>query len=57
MNNRLLCGRLILTRDGTIQKLEVADGGSTRIYGWDNEDMNFEEVQRRLINIHNLSKM
>jgi hypothetical protein len=32
MNNRLLCGRLILTRDGKIQKLEVADGGGTLFF-------------------------
>ena len=56
MNKRFRCGRLILTRDGTIKKLDLRAGGGTRFCDWHNIDMTFENVHYQLLKIYNLSK-
>jgi len=57
MNRRFRCGRLILTKDGTIKKLELEDGGGSRFCDWDPIDIGFDDIHCRLIDIFNLGKM
>ncbi|CAF1530528.1 unnamed protein product [Rotaria magnacalcarata] len=56
MNRRFRCGRLVLTRDGTIKKLDLEDGGGTRVCNWDFIDMNFDHVLHRLQHIYRLDE-
>jgi hypothetical protein len=56
MNKRFRCGRLILTKDGTIKKLGLEEGGGTRWCAWDNNDMDFNNVHYRLRDIFHLRK-
>ncbi|CAF1068292.1 unnamed protein product [Rotaria sordida] len=55
MNKKFRGGRLTLTKDGTIRKLELENGGGTRFCTWDDNDMDFDTVHRRLLNIFNLN--
>ncbi|CAF1495282.1 unnamed protein product [Rotaria sordida] len=54
MNRRFRCGHLVLTRDGTIKKLELEDGGGSRFCNWDPIDMDFNSIHRNLIDIFKL---
>jgi hypothetical protein len=56
MSKRFRCGRLILTKDGTIKKLGLEEGGGTRWCTWDNNDMDFNNVHYRLRDIFHLRK-
>ncbi len=58
MSRRFRCGRLILSRDGTINKVVLKYGGGTRFCDcdWHNDNMTFEDVHYRLLDIFNLSK-
>ncbi|CAF4393084.1 unnamed protein product [Rotaria sp. Silwood2] len=55
MSRKFRCGRLMLTKDRTIKKLELENGGGTRFCTWDNDDMDFDTVHRRLLNIYKLN--
>jgi hypothetical protein len=57
MNKKFRCGRLILTRNGAIKKVDLEDGGGSRYCHWDYINMNFHTVHYRLLNIFNLSKI
>ncbi|CAF2910595.1 unnamed protein product [Rotaria sp. Silwood2] len=56
MNRRIRCGRLALTKDGVIKKLELEDGGGSRYCNWDPIDMDFDTVHRRLVDIFQLGE-
>jgi hypothetical protein len=54
---RFRCGRLIKRKDGTIKKLDLSDGGGARFCNFDDQDMDFHEIHRRLLEIFRLGKM
>ncbi len=54
MSKRFRCGRAILTNNGTVKKLSLGKGGGSRFCDWYDNDMNFDEVRHRLINLFNL---
>ncbi|CAF3349214.1 unnamed protein product [Rotaria socialis] len=56
MNKRFRCGRLVSTRDGKVKKLDLEDGGGTRVCNWDFIDMNFDHVLHRLQHIYRLDE-
>ncbi|CAF5006435.1 unnamed protein product [Rotaria sp. Silwood1] len=56
MNRRFRCGRLALTRDGIIKKIELEDGGGSRFCKWDPIDIDFETIHRNLIEIFKLGE-
>ncbi|CAF4583421.1 unnamed protein product, partial [Rotaria sp. Silwood2] len=54
MTKRFRCGRLTITKDGKIKKLELEDGGGSRFCQWDPIDMDFNSIHHRLIDIFKL---
>ncbi len=54
MSRRFRCGRVVLTLDGKVTKLGLLQGGGVRSCEWNDNDMNFDEVRHRLMNIYNL---
>ncbi|CAF3412465.1 unnamed protein product [Rotaria sp. Silwood1] len=56
MNRRFRCGRLVLTKNGLIKKVELEDGGGTRFCNWEPINMDFEDVHHRLLNIFSLGE-
>ena len=57
MSKKFRCGRLMLTKDGKLIKLDLGNGGGSRHCDWHHKDMDFDDVHSRLINIFNLSKI
>jgi hypothetical protein len=57
MNKKLRCGRLILTNDGIIKKLDLANGGGVRSCDWNRNDTTFNDIHYRLLDVFNLSKI
>ncbi|CAF3317022.1 unnamed protein product, partial [Rotaria sp. Silwood2] len=54
MTKRFRCGRLTVTKDGKIKKLELEDGGGSRFCQWDSIDMDFDSIHHSLIDIFKL---
>ncbi|CAF3302861.1 unnamed protein product [Rotaria sp. Silwood2] len=57
MSKRFRCGRLLLTKDGTVKKLDLENGGGCRSCEWQNKDMTFDNVHHLLLNIFKLSNL
>lgn len=57
MNKKFRCGRLILTKDGIVKKLDLDRGGGTRCCTWDYTSMNFDDVHERLVTLFNIGKI
>ncbi|CAF3862439.1 unnamed protein product [Rotaria sp. Silwood1] len=55
MYKRFRCGRLMLTKDGKLKKLDLENGGGSRLCDWHNKDMNFDEVHQLVLNIFKLT--
>ncbi|CAM4979910.1 unnamed protein product [Rotaria socialis] len=55
MNKTFRCGRLMLTKDGILKKLELENGGGSRRCNWDHNDMDFNTVQQRLMDVFHLN--
>ncbi|UJR17453.1 hypothetical protein I4U23_004348 [Adineta vaga] len=49
MSKKFRCGRLLLTRDGRIKKLDLGNGGGTRICDWPDDSMTLDGVHNRLL--------
>lgn len=50
------CGRLMLTKDGEIKKIDLKHGGGTRSCDFF-YNITFNDIHQRLINIYNLSNL
>lgn len=48
------CGRVVLSSDGTVKKLNLSEGGGSRVLNWFNSYMNFETVRNVLIKMYHL---
>jgi hypothetical protein len=57
MKKRFRCGRLIVTRDGIPNKIDLKYGGGTRFCNLDHVHMSFKDVHYRLREIYRSSKM
>jgi hypothetical protein len=57
MSKSFRCGRVILTKDGTIKKLDFADGGGSRRCDWNQTNMTFHDAHNRALNKFQLSKI
>ncbi|CAF4872501.1 unnamed protein product, partial [Rotaria magnacalcarata] len=55
MNKTFHCGRLMLTKDGILKKIELENGGGSRRCNWDHNDMDFNTVQQRLMDVFHLN--
>ena len=55
MSQQILCDRLKLTRDGTIQDVRLNEGGGLRSVNWSDDAMNFYDLRCSLIDIYDLS--
>ena len=44
MNKKFHCGRLLLNKNGSVKKLDLANDGGTRVCILDHIDMNFNEI-------------
>jgi hypothetical protein len=51
MGKRFHCGRSMLTRDGTINKVVLKYDGCTRLCDWYNGNMTLKDVHYRLLDI------
>lgn len=56
-SKRFRCGRVILTKDDKVKKVDLENGGGSRYCKWYYKWMNFEDVRRQLIKIFNLGKL
>ena len=56
MSKKFRCGRLLLTRDGQLKKLDLGKGGGTRTCEWKNDRMTFDEVHKQLRSVFSFSK-
>jgi hypothetical protein len=57
MNKRFRCGRLMITKNGKLKKLTLLNGGGSRYCDWDSDNMTFNDVHYRLLNIFDLRKI
>ena len=57
MPRKFRCGRLILTKDGKIEIIDLKSGGGTRLCDWNNKDMRFNEAHDQLLIKFRLSKI
>ncbi len=57
MNKRFRCGRLVLTKNNTVQKLSLAKGGGSRFCKWFHKWMTFKYVRGQLIKLYNLGNL
>jgi hypothetical protein len=57
MNKRFRCGRLTLTKNGEVKKVDLGNGGGSRFCEWSDNDMTFNDIHNRLINIFNLGNL
>jgi hypothetical protein len=53
-SKKFRCGRAVLTKKGTVKKLDLEKGGGSRYIDWYNKFMNFDDVRDYLINLYNL---
>ncbi|UJR20025.1 hypothetical protein I4U23_023159 [Adineta vaga] len=51
MTKKFRCGRLLLTRDGRVKKLDLGNGGGTRTCDWTDDYMTFDDVHRQLLTV------
>lgn len=56
MSKKFRCGRLLLTRDGRVKKVELGGGGGTRTCDCSDEQMTFDDVHNLLLTIYSLRK-
>jgi hypothetical protein len=56
MSKKFRCGRLLLTRDGRIKKLDLGNGGGTRTCDWPSDTMTLDDVHNELLTIFSYSK-
>ena len=54
MNKKFHCGRLLLNKNGSIKKLDLANDGGTRVCILDHIDMNFNEIHDLLRKLYSL---
>ncbi|CAF0982176.1 unnamed protein product [Adineta ricciae] len=54
MSKKFRCGRLLLTRDGRVKKVELGGGGGTRTCDCSDEQMTFDDVHNLLLTIYSL---
>jgi len=57
MNKKFRCGRLMLTKDGSIKKIDLQGGGGIRSCPWRYSKMTFKDVHNQLLKIYKLGKM
>ncbi|CAF3433730.1 unnamed protein product [Rotaria socialis] len=54
MYKRFRCGLLMLNKDGTVKKVDLANGGGFRLCDWHNKSMSLTDVRHLLLNIFKL---
>lgn len=57
MNKKFRCGRLTLTRDGNVRKLDLNKGGGTRVCEWNNKDMTLSDAHKLIRDIFKLGNL
>ncbi|CAF1291078.1 unnamed protein product [Rotaria sp. Silwood1] len=57
MHKRFRCGLLMLTKDGKVKKLDLENGGGSRLCDWFNKDMTLNDIYRLILNIFKLGNL
>ncbi|CAF3804423.1 unnamed protein product, partial [Rotaria sp. Silwood1] len=57
MHKRFRCGLLMLTKDGKVKKLDLENGGGSRLCDWFNKDMSLNDIYRLIFNIFKLGNL
>jgi hypothetical protein len=56
MNKRYRCGRLMLTKDGTMETIDLRHGGGIRSCTWRHDKITFKDVHDQLLHIYKLGQ-
>ncbi|CAF4973162.1 unnamed protein product [Rotaria sp. Silwood1] len=54
MHKKFRCGLLMRTKDGKIKKLDLENGGGSRLCDWYNKDITLNDVYLHILNIFKL---